>query len=97
MDDSDGVDYWTALSDLMDVTEYSNVLKEIWEDRNESPLVNNGAVDDGALITAPTAGLMNAGMAESERSDDEENNEDGIVSARGVFLFQDALNCYDSM
>ena len=61
--------YWTALTDTLSAKEFDNILQKI---EDGDPLISNGVVDDGILLTGQPTGLAREGIQASQLSDSED-------------------------
>ena len=79
----------------MSSEEFDEALERI---ASGDPLMSNGLLDDGVLITGMPTGLAREGL--SSNSDDEVNSNAGDESngsARNIFGLAKAFNAYDAM
>mmetsp|Transcript_44335 Transcript_44335/g.94357 ORF Transcript_44335/g.94357 Transcript_44335/m.94357 type:complete len:877 (+) Transcript_44335:1360-3990(+) len=60
--------FWTALTDVLSAAEFDDMMKRI---EDGDPLFDNGALDDGVLLTAQPTSLAREGLQNEDSGDDE--------------------------
>ncbi|KAL7482282.1 hypothetical protein ACHAW6_010740 [Cyclotella cf. meneghiniana] len=96
--------YWTALDNLLKPNELEEIYAKL---EDKCPMIVNGVLDDGILLTTKPSGLWKAGINEedesSDESDDEQPNDDASPQrkykrpGRSIYELEDAFNDYDNM
>lgn len=96
--------FYTALDDALLPDEFDDILHEIME---KSPMLVNGALDDGVLLTCSPNILLDGSVsfaeAESDNESDWDNQDVGIDDRKGpcrrrdLYCVNDAFKSFDNM